>query len=96
MAEVGVDISAQRSKTLDRFLDDRWDYVVTVCDSAAEACPLFPGAAVRLSWSFDDPSGARGSDDKRLAVFRRVRDEIRSRIAAWLEERATAAGATSP
>ena len=96
MAEAGVDISGQASKTLDRFLDERWDYVMTVCDSANEACPLFPRAATRLHWSFDDPSSERGSDDERLAVFRRVRDEIRARIAAWLEERATPAEVPAP
>jgi arsenate reductase len=93
MAETGVDISPQRSKTLDRFLDDSWDYVVTVCDSANETCPLFPRAVTRVHWSFDDPSGARGSDDERLAVFRRVRDEIKTRITVWLQTRATPAGA---
>jgi len=95
MAERGVDISGQSSKTLDRFLDDGWDYVVTVCDSANEACPVFPRAATRLHWSFDDPSLARGSDDERLVVFRRVRDEIETRITRWLQPRATPAGASS-
>jgi len=84
MAEAGVDVSAQTSKTLDRFLGAPWDYVITVCDSANEACPIFPGATTRLHWSFEDPSAARGTEAERLAVFRRVRDEIRSRIEAWL------------
>jgi arsenate reductase len=84
MAEAGIDISAQHSKTLDRFLDERWDWVVTVCDSAREACPVFPRAAARAHWSFDDPSGARGGAEERLAAFRRVRDEIEARIATWL------------
>jgi arsenate reductase len=96
MAEAGVDISRQSSKSLDRFLDDRWDYVVTVCDGANEACPVFPRAATRVHWSFDDPSSARGSDDERLAVFRRVRDEIEARITAWLQQHAAPAGATAP
>lgn len=91
MAEVGIDISAHRSKTLDEFLDEPWDYVVTVCDSANEACPLFPRATARLHWSFDDPSRARGSDEARLAVFRRVRDEIEARLAMWLQHLGTAA-----
>ncbi len=64
MAEDGIDISGQRAKTLDRFVKETWDYVVTVCDSANEACPLFPRAATRLHWSFDDPSRARGSDEE--------------------------------
>ena len=95
MAEHGVDITGQRSKTLDRFLDDGWDYVVTVCDSANEACPVFPRAATRVHWSFDDPSGARGSDEERLVVFRRVRDEIETRITAWLRQLPAPVGATS-
>jgi arsenate reductase len=89
MAEAGVDISHQRSKTLARFLDDPWDWVVTVCDNAHESCPVFPRGAARLHWSFVDPSGARGTDDERLAVFRRVRDEIKARITAWLQQHAS-------
>jgi arsenate reductase len=92
MREVGVDISGQTSKTLDRFMDQSWDHVVTVCDSANEACPIFPRATSRLHWSFDDPSAARGSESERLAVFRRVRDEIQARIARWLREQTSAAG----
>jgi arsenate reductase len=84
MAEAGVDLRGHMSKTLDRFLDTPWDYVVTVCDSARETCPVFPATTTRAHWSFDDPSAAGGSEDERLAVFRRVRDEIRSRIEAWL------------
>jgi arsenate reductase len=84
MAEAGVDLSGHTSKTLDRFLGEPWDYVITVCDSANESCPVFPEARTRLHWSFDDPSAAHGTDDERLAVFRRVRDEIRARIQSWL------------
>jgi arsenate reductase len=84
MAEIGIDIRDHTSKTLDRFLADRWDYVITVCDSANETCPVFPHAGARLHWSFDDPSAATGSEPQRLAVFRRVRDEIRKRIEDWL------------
>lgn len=86
MAEAGVDVSAQTSKTLDRFLGAPWDYVITVCDRANEACPIFPGATTWLPWSFEDPSAARGTEPERLAVFRRVRDEIKSRIETWLAE----------
>ena len=86
MAEAGVDLAGHTSKTLDRFVGEPWDYVVTVCDSANEACPVFPGAAQRLHWSFDDPSAARGGEAERLVVFRRIRDEIRARIGAWLGE----------
>ncbi|QYJ15911.1 Arsenate reductase [Rubrobacter xylanophilus DSM 9941] len=84
MAELGMDISGQESKTLDRYLGEPFDYVVTVCDAANEACPVFPGARERLHWSFTDPSQARGDEEERLAVFREVRDEIRARIEAEL------------
>lgn len=84
MAEVGADISGQESKTLDRYLGEPFDYVITVCDAANEACPVFPGARERLHWSFADPSRARGDEEERLAVFREVRDEIRARIEAEL------------
>ena len=93
MADIDIDIRHQTSKTLDRFLGERWDYVITVCDSANEACPVFPHASTRLHWSFDDPSAATGNDDQRLAVFRRVRDEIRARIETWLAEMSTKAAA---
>jgi arsenate reductase (thioredoxin) len=84
MAEAGVDLARHTSKTLDRFLGERWDHVITVCDGANEACPVFPGATSRLHWSFDDPSAAGGTDAERLEVFRRIRDEITARIRAWL------------
>lgn len=84
MAEVGIDLGAHTSKTLERFVAEPWDVVVRVCDSASERCPLLPGAAVRLHWSFDDPSSAPGPEEARLAVFRRVRDEIGARIHRWL------------
>jgi arsenate reductase len=80
MDEIGIDISHQESKSLDRYLEEPFDYVITVCDEANEACPIFPGAKNKLHWSFEDPSQAEGSEDERLAVFRRVRDEIRERI----------------
>ena len=80
MDEVGVDISGQESKRLDRYLGQPFDYVITVCDDANEACPVFPGAKSRLHWSFEDPSRAEGSEEERLAVFRSVRDRIGERI----------------
>ena len=80
MAELGVDISGQESESLELYLGEPFDFVVTVCDDANEACPVFPGAKSRLHWSFIDPSRATGSDEERLEVFRRVRDEIRERI----------------
>ena len=80
MGEVGIDISGQESKTLDRYLREPFDYVITVCDDANEACPFFPGAQSRLHWSFEDPSKAEGSEEMRLEVFRSVRDRIGERI----------------
>jgi arsenate reductase (thioredoxin) len=84
MDEIGVDISGQESKTLDRYLEETFDYVITVCDDANEACPFFPGTNNRLHWSLPDPSAAKGSEEERLAVFRSVRDEIRDRMQAEL------------
>jgi arsenate reductase (thioredoxin) len=84
MRDVGFDISLHTSKTVDSLLDRPWDYVITVCDSANERCPLFPGRTTRLHWSFDDPSQATGTEDERLDTFRRVRDEIQTRLGAWL------------
>lgn len=80
MAEIGTDISHQKSKTLDPFLDETFDYVITVCDTANEACPFFPGAGERLHWSLPDPSQAAGSEKERLRVFRAVRDDLKDRI----------------
>jgi arsenate reductase len=80
MAEVGIDISGQRSKTLAQYLDQPFDLVITVCDDANEACPIFPGARERRHWSFPDPSRATGTEEEQLAVYRRVRDAIRARI----------------
>lgn len=80
MAELGIDISGQQSKTLVPYLDAPFDEVITVCDDANEACPVFPGAGARRHWSFDDPSRATGGPEEQLAVYRRVRDEIRARI----------------
>lgn len=80
MAELDIDISSQKSKTLKRYLDEPFDYVVTVCDDAGESCPAFPGPAKRLHWSLPDPSAAEGSEEKRLAVFRSVRDRLKEHI----------------
>lgn len=84
MAEIGIDISRQESKALDRYRATPFDWVITVCDDAAEACPTFPGSARRLHWSLPDPGRAPGSDDDRLAAFRQVRDRLRGLIVEWL------------
>jgi arsenate reductase (thioredoxin) len=85
MREVGVDISGQESKTLDRYINQPWDYVITVCDDANEACPYFPGGKRRLHWSLPDPSKAIGTTDQQLAIFRRVRDDMRARVEQLVE-----------
>ena len=78
MQEIGIDISSHRSKHVDEFADQRFDYVLTVCDNAKESCPIYPGQANRFHKSFHDPASLGGSDEVRLALFRRVRDEIRA------------------
>jgi arsenate reductase len=78
MEEIAIDISGQRSKSVDEFSGQDFDYVLTVCDNAKESCPIYPGHANRLHHSFADPAAIQGSEDERLRAFRRVRDEIRS------------------
>ena len=82
--EAGLDHSWARSKPMTEFLDREFDYVLTVCDDAAEACPVFPGPAVRTHWSIPDPAGATGTDQEQLAVYRATLADLRSRIAAFL------------
>jgi arsenate reductase (thioredoxin) len=79
MREIGIDISGHRSKHVDEFEGQCFDYVITVCDNARESCPVFPGAVKRLHHSFDDPPPPSvGTDEERMAVFRRLRDELRT------------------
>ncbi len=80
MAEVGIDISGQQSKTLQGYLQEHFDSVITVCDAANESCPVFFGAKQRLHWSFPDPSRATGTEEEQLAMYRTVRDAIHARI----------------
>ncbi|NWG00699.1 MAG: arsenate reductase ArsC [Thermoanaerobaculaceae bacterium] len=84
MAEVGLDISRARPKSVETLLEHPWDLVVTVCDSARETCPLFPRPVEQLHISFPDPALAQGTPEERLAVFRAVRDDIRARLLAAL------------
>jgi arsenate reductase len=86
MQEIGIDISRHRSKSVDEFSGQALDYVITVCDNAAEACPVFPGSTIRLHWPFQDPAAIEGSEEERRAAFRQVRDQIRIREAEFLEE----------
>jgi arsenate reductase (thioredoxin) len=90
MDELGIDLRGHTSKTVERFVAEPWDVVLTVCDDANERCPIFPGRVTRLHWSFEDPSAATGSEDERLAVFRRVRDAIALRLRSWATERISA------
>ena len=78
MQELGIDISGHRSKHVDEFQGQHFDYVITVCDNAKESCPIFPGGTKRLHESFEDPPPAsEGTEQSRLLIFRRVRDELR-------------------
>jgi arsenate reductase len=80
MREIGIDISGQRSKSVDEFLGQQFRYVITVCDNAKESCPVFPGPTERIHWSFEDPAAVEGSEEERKAAFRRIRDQIAERI----------------
>lgn len=84
MRELGIDISRHRSKSVDEFVKEEFDYIITVCDNANANCPVFPGRAQRIHWSFDDPAMAEGTQEERLSVFQRVRDEIAVRISDFL------------
>lgn len=83
MAELGIDISSHRSKSVKDFLEMEFDYVITVCDHAKETCPVFLGGKEYIHKSFEDPSGIEGTEGEKMAAFRRVRDEI----AAWLKKK---------
>jgi arsenate reductase len=94
MGEVGVDISHQQSKSAGSLLRESFRYVITVCDHANERCPIFPGAVKRIHWPLDDPANATGTDAERLAVFRRIRDEIMERVRAFVSAQASAIRST--
>jgi arsenate reductase len=83
LAEIGIDISAHHSKHMDEFLSQHVETVITVCGNADQACPMFPGQLNRHHWGFDDPAHATGTEDEQMAVFRRVRDEIRKVFEAY-------------
>jgi arsenate reductase len=85
MAEIGLDISSHRSKSVDEFVGQDLDFVITVCDNAKETCPVFPGAIKRLHWPFEDPAAVEGSEEVRKAAFRRIRDRIHGRIMVFLD-----------
>ena len=85
MKEIGIDISGQTSKSIDQFLGEGFDYIITLCDEAAMSCPAFPGLGKRLQWPFEDPTAAVGTMEQRLAVFRKIRDRIKTRIKDFLK-----------
>jgi arsenate reductase len=95
MNEIGIDISGHRSKHMDEFLTQPIETVITVCGNADQACPMFPGQANRHHWGFDDPARATGTDEQKLAVFRRVRNEIQQVFEAYAEGRRDQAKATT-
>lgn len=95
MSEIGFDITSHRSKSMNEFLDRPVETVITVCGVADQACPIFPGQVNRHHWPFDDPAHATGTDEEKLAVFRRVRDEIRRRFEAYAAGRRDAAKAAA-
>jgi arsenate reductase len=86
MKEIGIDISGHRSKSVDEFAGQSFDYVLTVCDNAKESCPVYPGHANRLHHAFEDPAATDGPEGERLALFRRVRDEIRDYLKTFPRE----------
>jgi arsenate reductase len=88
MREIGIDISRHRSKSVDEFAGQEFDFVVTVCDSARDQCPVLPGAAKRIHWSLEDPAAVGGTEEERLAAFRRIRDQLREHVKAFVDERA--------
>ena len=96
MRERDIDISGHRSKHLDEFITQPFDYVITVCDTAAESCPIFRGRAQRIHWSFSDPAAFEGSDQEKRDRFRMIRDLIDSRIAEWLDTLRIAAAPGTP
>ncbi len=87
MSEIGIDISGHRSKSIDEFSGQEFDYVVTVCDNARDNCPVFPARTTRIHWSFEDPAAVEGSSEQRLAAFRRIRDQIKERVVEFYKER---------
>ncbi len=87
MKEISIDISGQRSKSVTEFEQQQFDTVITVCDKAAENCPVFPGAPERIHFSFEDPAAVEGPREEKLRAFRRVRDVLTERLQAFLNTR---------
>ena len=94
MRERGIDLSWHRSKSVDEYRDAAFDYVITVCDNANESCPVFPGKAERIHWSFEDPAAVDGDDETRLGSFRNIRDQIAIRLRTFVDNTGTLTGRT--
>lgn len=86
MRELGIDISSHRSKSVEEFAGQHFDYVITVCDNAKESCPVFPATTKRIHWSLEDPAAVQGSEEQRLAEFRRIRDQLRTHLLQLVHE----------
>jgi arsenate reductase len=95
MAEIGIDISHHRSKSVMELAGQSFDYVITVCDRAKESCPVFPGAPQRIHWSFPDPAVAQGSEEERLQAFRQVRIGLMNRLRLFVEAQRSRSTRTS-
>jgi arsenate reductase len=87
MHEIGIDISDHRPKSVNEFAGQAFDYVITVCDNAKQSCPVFPGTTKRIHLSFDDPAAVQGSEEERLAAFRRIPDELRTDLQHFIQMR---------
>jgi arsenate reductase (thioredoxin) len=87
MREIGIDISGQRSKSVEDFAGQAFDYVITVCDNAKESCPVFPATTKRIHWSIEDPAAFHAPEEQRLAEFRRIRDQLRSCLLRFVQEK---------
>ena len=85
MREIGIDISGQHSKSLDKFIGQPFEYVITVCDNANQNCPIFSGAKHRIHWSVEDPAAVGGTEETRLKAFRAARDDLRERLSKFIE-----------
>jgi arsenate reductase len=86
MREIGIDISAHRSKSVDEFAGQAFDYVITVCDNAKESCPVFPATTQRIHWSIEDPAAVQGTEEQRMEAFHRVRDELRVKLQRFVKK----------
>jgi arsenate reductase len=87
MKEVGIDISRHRSKSIDEFVEEKFDFVITLCDRAAESCPIFFGGVQRIHMGFPNPAAVSGSQEERLGAFRKVRDQIRTQLVEFLSDK---------